>query len=224
MAQRSWTGTKGRFRWHAAREKAAIMLASGQYKQSDVARAVGVSVASITQWLSAPEFKERVERESERMQAEVRAKATDLLIADKRARLERLNQRWMELAEIARERGRHPSMLLVPGGRTGLLKAKVRKGDGGEDVIVETELDSALLVAERQCEREAATILGESAQKLEVSGADGGPVEVQQVGSQAGAWALLLEAVAEIGGSDGSKHKVIEHDNQNSEQNEEDGK
>lgn len=83
-------------------------------------------------------------------------------------------ERHRLLCRVIEERGRAEYMRGIEGGQTGVL---VREYRGSSDLPV-YKVDAALLKELRDLEREIAIEVGQWTEKRELSGPDGGPIEV----------------------------------------------
>jgi hypothetical protein len=105
-------------------------------------------------------------------------------IVDKQNRLNALNDRWERLQKVIAERERqHVSIdSLQPspaaGASTGLMVLTVRFLPGGGRVE-EWAVDTSTLKEIREHEKQAAQEMGEWTEKREMTGKDGGPLEVK---------------------------------------------
>lgn len=181
------------FRWTPLREQAAALLAAGGHTYEEVATSVGVTRRTLTRWRCVPEFAARIEEDRQRIAVEVRERVVTREVADRVERVERLNRRWKQILQFTEDRGRRPEMADIPGGRTGIVTVRSKRIGEGE-TVTEYELDIALLAAERETQREAARELGQDAPThVEVTGADGGPVQIVAVPNVLGMMLEMLE-------------------------------
>ena len=102
-------------------------------------------------------------------------------IADKVERVRGYNERRELMCQVIAERGADPGMQDVAGGRTGLIVHNVKGVGKGEDfqLIDLYEVDTGLLKELREHEKQAAQELGQWTEKRELTGKDGGPLEVK---------------------------------------------
>lgn len=95
-------------------------------------------------------------------------------LAKRARRIQEKMNRHDLLRQVIEERGQAEHMQEIEGGRTGVL---VREYRGSSDLPV-YKVDTAVLKELRDLEREIAIELGQWTEKRELSGPDGGPIEV----------------------------------------------
>lgn len=148
--------------WTEQRERAADLLAEGRPMRV-TADEVGCSIGTIANWKKQPEFMARVRK--------------TLMAPRISNRIERLNgyQRLWELTwQIVNERSR--AMAHVPGGDTGLLVERVKVA--GKAFMPEYAYDRDLVSEIRALGELVARETGQWTERQEVSGPDGGPVQI----------------------------------------------
>lgn len=153
------------------REIAALLVAEARLSDPDIAERVGVTIKTLNYWKSKPEFQRRVESHGDSL----RMHNLDILIADKRQRLIRLNRDWQKLQSVVESRAKAvvESGIRVPGADTGLLiqVGKVWK------------VDRELLDSVRELEEAAAVEMGHRAKEAPVAAPIGNKVMVVLPGS-----------------------------------------
>jgi hypothetical protein len=156
------------FEWTVARERAAALLADGEFTDQEVADEVGVSRWTLWSWRQHPEFAARVRQITERAGEELGRHA----IARKLRRMAAYDRRWRALNRVIEGRAADPAMRGVPGGETGLLVRTVKVIGSGEAAreVEEYKLDAALLKELRELERQAAEEAGQWGTKHDVRG------------------------------------------------------
>lgn len=102
-------------------------------------------------------------------------------IADKVERVRAQNDRWHRMRQVIAERAEAPETQDVAGGKTGLIVHNVKGVGKGEDfqLIDLYEVDTGLLKELREHEKQAAQELGQWSEKHELTGKDGGAIEVK---------------------------------------------
>lgn len=145
------------------------------YQNRDAAPTV--HIATLKGWSVAHGWQKRLEAiaEAERQAIEARG------IADRQNRVNRLNHRAKLIDQVIAERGADPDMQDVAGGKTGLIVHNVKGVGKGEDfqLIDLYEVDTGLLKELREHEKQAAQELGQWTEKRELTGKDGGAIEVK---------------------------------------------
>ena len=124
----------------------------------------------------ADEEASRVVTEQAEWRARVRANGLAIL----ERRVEDLNARWELLRRLIEERAADPLMQHVPGGATGLLAREIKIGRDGKPSLVYA-VDIATLAELRAIEKQAAEELGQWRERRELSGKDGGGVEIKWI-------------------------------------------
>jgi hypothetical protein len=143
-----------------------------------IAAAVGISRRGLAKWKRQPAFSELVDEIAARLAAEIRGKG----LVELRNRVDALNKRWNRLHRVIDERAKDETMT-APGADTGLLMRTWKQiGSGDSAVIVEEyQVDTGLLKALLDHEKQAAQELGQWSEKARV---EQGPIEFQVVWSQ----------------------------------------
>ena len=156
--------------------EAAELLAAGELSQAEIAERVGVDRRTLWRWRQDPEFMAKVEA----IRAGLSDQAYDRGVALRFLRIKALNDRWNRLRRVIEARADDPDLAGAPGGSTGLLVRKIKSVRDGNDnrLVEEFEVDTGLLAELRAIEQHAAKELGQWTDKQEVSGKDGGPIEI----------------------------------------------
>jgi phage terminase small subunit len=117
-------------------------------------------------------------------------------IAHQQNRVSSYNHRWTLLEQVRAERAADPWLSDVPGGTTGLVVKQLKTvkhqylpdpddEDGkASQALIETwesAVDTGLLREWRELEKQAAQDVGDWTERKEVTGKDGGPMEITEV-------------------------------------------
>jgi hypothetical protein len=138
-----------RFAWDQRRVRAAEMVAEGKWSDPKIAAEVGVTDRTVFNWRCHPEFKARV-----RQIIEAFADASlDMAIAQKARRVASLNEQWLAMHEVIRQRAADPGLQSVPGGNTGLLKLLPSGGAIFDDRLLKSMLEHGRQAAEELGQR-----------------------------------------------------------------------
>jgi hypothetical protein len=164
------------FRWTDKTEEAAKDVALDRLTNQEIAEKAGVTRQALDKWKLNPEFKARVDAHHEEFKAIVRRRG----IAQLERRVDALNTRWDLMHRVIAERAADPGMQLPAGGKTGLMVHTVKGVGKGDDfqLIDLYEVDVGLLREMREHEKQAAQELGQWTEKKEVTGQDGGPIDI----------------------------------------------
>lgn len=159
-------------------EYAAVLLARAELTVEQVAETVGVARATLFRWRGHPDFQARGRQETEIVRNKIRQDG----IAVMENRLRFLQERHNLMRRVIKARAESPIMKEVPGGDTGLLVHDVKVIGSGENAerLDVFEVDTGLLKELRSHEQQAAQELGQWAERHEVSGPNGGPIETKQ--------------------------------------------
>jgi hypothetical protein len=171
-------------------------VAEGDLTEPEIARRAGVSDRQLRTWKGRPEFADRVAELVEGLGDVALRRA----IARRAQRVRALDERWQLMQRVIAERGADPAMQEVPGGRTGLLVHNVKGVGKGDDfrLIDLYEVDVGLLRELREHEKQAAQEVGQWAEKRELSGPDGCPIQTEVL-SDAECGAAVVAILARLG-------------------------
>lgn len=142
----------------ALRERAAFLVAEDRISDELIAAELGVAKRTLERWKAEASFKVRVAQIIKELGEQLKA----LGLADRKSRLDALNDRHRRMNEVIRQRA--ANLKSVPGGGdTGLLVRQVKGIGKGEDfqVVEEYAVDTGLLREMREHEKQAAIEVGE---------------------------------------------------------------
>lgn len=174
------------FRWSEKAERAALMVAEDLKPDAEIAATAGITERQLRRWKHHPDFAARVNALNAAARAAVEAEG----IANRQNRVAAYNDRWRRLQQVITERAADPALATIPGGVTGLIVAtpmlvKVYNAfvaaDGEESdvlsivpktsqLVYEYAVDTGLLKALLDLEKQAAQDLGQWTEKQEHSG------------------------------------------------------
>lgn len=164
-------------------ERAAQLLAEGSQTYETLSEELGLNPRTIHRWRQTEAFTGRVQALQDAMAAAVVSEG----IALRTRRVAALNDRWNRMQRVIAERAEDPAMSGVAGGQTGLLVHSFKMIGAGRDAttVDEYAVDVGLLKELRAHEEQAAKELGQWVEKTrgEVSGPNGGPIEIKPVAS-----------------------------------------
>lgn len=164
------------FKWSHQKESAALLLATEpNLTIPQVAQRAGCSPRAIDGWKVRPEFQGRIKELFDTWCKQIRSKG----IALKERRLLSYLEAYEAIQVIKADRAAEYAESGL-GGKSGYV-VKEMKTVAGEPVA-HFVFDRALMAEERELKKQLAIELGEFEQKLEVSGPDGGPIEMQLSG------------------------------------------
>ncbi len=166
---------------------AAQLVAEDAVPDVRIAEKVGVSPSTLARWKVDAAFRERVDT----IRHEMQAKLLRAGIAAKQNRVDGYVERHRRLQAVIDARAADRRYAEEPGWSTGLLVRSERRR--GAVVEVEFSIDTGLLAEMRALEKQVAQELGEWTEKREVTGANGGPLRVEESPRQA-----LVERVEAI--------------------------
>lgn len=171
------------FRWTEETEEASQLIAEGELTYQAIADKFGVAKSTVFRWTKHPEFAARVNEVIDDFRSEIRRRGLAIL----ERRVESVNDRWRRLQVVVQERANSPEMIDVPGGSSGLLVKSLKGIGGGDDFqVVETyEVDTGLLKSILDLEKQAAQELGQWTERQELTGKDGGPLQIIKLGPSA---------------------------------------
>jgi len=160
------------FRWTGRRERAALLVAQDELSDQAIADSLGIAERTLERWKRNPVFAERVQALIEQIRAAILVEG----IADRVARVKRQNDRWERIQRLLDARAEANADLT--GGDTGLVVREVTYLPGGA-TRERHEFDAAVLRELRELEKHTAQELGQWTEKKELTGKDGGPLEVK---------------------------------------------
>ncbi len=178
-------------------DRAALRLAEGRWIDERIAKEAGISRVALWKWLHVPEFAALVEQQRSLLHGGVIKRG----IADKQTRIDGQVDRHQRLQEVIEQRaargqallaeqasGLTPGGLPVPEGRkpipaelaTGMVVRQEKVTPFGS--VAEFVVDAGTSAEMRALEKQVAQELGEWTEKRELSGKDGGPVQIDLTG------------------------------------------
>ena len=156
------------------RERAALLVAEDKAPDLEIAAVLKIGKATLERWKREPAFAARVQEHRARWAKEIEIEG----IANRKNRVDALNDRWSRMREVIRARAEDMTDE-VAGGDTGLLVRTVKQIGSGEraTTIEEYAVDTGLLKSMLDHEKQAAQELGQWADKQELSGPEGGTIK-----------------------------------------------
>ncbi len=170
------------FRWTTIRARAAEMLADDHASDEQIADELHISRSQLSRWKKQPAFAARV---SDIVAAQQAALLADGIV-QKQNRVQDLNELRTKLLTIIEQRKDSPLTEGAAGGETGLLVAEPMlikiyesNGEDGDDlsavrgaskIVYKLALDTGLIRALLDVEKQAAIELGQWEEKSHVSG------------------------------------------------------
>lgn len=175
-------------KWTKAREQAAELVAADRETDDQIAARLGITRDCLARWKRHPDFRARVAEIVEAERAAVLAEG----IRNKRNRLTILDDQAQRLRRTIAARAADPSLAAVPGGPEGVITAEPMLvkvyGDldakgrfqalGESELVYRYSVDTGTLKEIRETLKQAAQEVGEWAERREVTGKDGKPIEV----------------------------------------------
>lgn len=163
--------------WTRARIKAVKLAAEDELSDEKIGREVGVSSRTIRTWQHTPEFVAR----RKQVRSAWEARIFDLGVANKANRIKNLDAMNKKHARImeARAGSASPEEIEV-GGDTGLIVKEIKRYGKGDDAVevIDISFDAAFSREYRAVLQQAAEEMGQIVSKRELSGPDGGPIQV----------------------------------------------
>lgn len=160
----------------AKQERAIVLVAEDELSDDDIARQVGVSRRTLARWKDLPEFQARVRAHVD----ELGRTLSKYHIARRDKRVALLQERNNRLHQVVAERAADPDMEDVPGGQTGYIVRTFKIVPQGEDepakIIPEYAVDTGLVKALGDIERQAAQEAGQWTEKRQLTDGDGAPI------------------------------------------------
>jgi hypothetical protein len=159
------------FPWTARKLDAARLVAEDFLSDERIAAQVGIDRRQLTRWKSVPQFMAKVEA----IVAALGERSLRFAVARRHRRVKAQNDRWRRLKQVIRERAADPQLADVPGGSTGLVLRRLKMIGAGENsqVIEEFEVDTGLLKALLDHEKQVAQEVGQWTEKREVDNKEG---------------------------------------------------
>jgi transposase-like protein len=175
--QTEMSGNVRPFRLSARRAKAAQLVAEGALTEAQIAAQLGIHDRQLRRWKKHPVFAELVADIAEKLAAEIRGKG----LVELSNRVDALNTRWSRLHSVIDQRAKDKTMT-APGADTGLLVRTYKQFGTAKrpKVVEEYEVDTGLLKALLDHEKQAAQELGQWSDKARV---EQGPTDVKIVWS-----------------------------------------
>lgn len=185
-----------------------MLVAQDELPDKQIAEAVGISERTLERWKRRPEFMARVQEHVAAWREAVRNEG----IAVKEARIKAKVERHQALLKLIQERAADPALAGVPGGDTGLVlrtpllvrvyEASAHRGRLTPRKEMEYlhvyQVDAATLRELRELEREIAIELGQWTERRELTGKDGGPIQLAT-------WMDLVRRADGDAGEDGTE-------------------
>jgi len=164
-----WGTVDQPFQWDVLKEQAAVMVASGEHLDEEIAATLDINLSTLQGWRANKIFWGRVQETIREFRVAIREHG----IAIMENRLNRMNNDWLQIQEIIHARAqdnaaRHPT---VPGADTGLLVRETRAVGSGANQVVEDywRLDTASLKELREMEVQAAKEMGQWTEKHDLT-------------------------------------------------------
>lgn len=156
-----------------------MLVAEDDLSNADIAAAVGVARQTLDLWKLRPEFKARAAEHV----AELEAAVSRYAVAKRRKRVAIIQGQVDRLLGVIEERAVGMAGVSFGTG-TGLLvhQTKVVGTGQNQQTIDEYVVDTGTLKELREHLKQAAQEVGQWSDKQEVTGANGGPIEVEQRG------------------------------------------
>jgi hypothetical protein len=159
------------FRWTGRKLDAVRLVAEDSLSDERIAAQVGIDRRQLTRWKSVPQFMAKVEG----IVAALGERSLCFAVARRHRRVKAQNDRWQRLKQIIRARAADPEMVGVPGGSTGLVLRRLKMIGAGENSreIEEYEVDTGLLKALLDHEKQVAQEVGQWTEKREIGNKEG---------------------------------------------------
>lgn len=187
------------FTWTKGRADAAVLVAEDELSDIAIAKKIGIGERTLYNWKEHPDFQARVQEHVATLEASV----LKFAVAKKRYRMSVYDDEERRIRDLVTARAdEHQD---VPGGGTGLLVRQIKQIGAGRDatVIEEYTADTALLSERRRNLQQAAQEAGQWAEKREVTGKNGGPIEVDDASLTDEERVRRLRALLAISGETG---------------------
>jgi hypothetical protein len=162
--------------WTHRTEQAALLVAEDQLTDDAIAARLRINKVTLERWKQRTDFRARTQEHVAAFREAIRVRG----IAERQNRVNALNERWRLMQQVIAARAADESMTGA-GHETGLLVRTYKPGKYRN--VEEYRFDAALLAELRAHELQAARELGQLVEKRELTGKDGGPVEVEHGGA-----------------------------------------
>lgn len=187
------------------RERAAQLAADDVLTDAEIAAKSGITERTLNRWRKLGDFMARVAH----YKAEIAAAVKRQGIANKQNRIDAYNRRWELLEQIRMERANDEWLSDAPGGKTGFVVKQLKTvkhhyvpdpddEDGKPSTMMvetwESVVDTGFLREFRELEKQAAQDSGQWTEKREVTGKDGGPIEITEIEVTRTARAVVAES------------------------------
>lgn len=141
----------------------ARLVAEDMLTDEQIAAQMGIGRTTLHRWKQTTGFQALVDKHLEAQHAAVVAVG----IANKRQRVNALNDRWRRMKRVIAERAADPYLTTVAGGATGLIVRQLKGVGQGKDfqLVEEFGLDATLLREMRAHEEQAAKEMGQWVEK-----------------------------------------------------------
>jgi len=166
------------FQWTRPRKKAAVLLAEGKRTETAICATIGIHITTLCRWKQHPDFQAEIKANL----AAFREAELGRGIADRAKRIELYNNLTDKLLQVIEERAERMGDKEA-GTSTGLVVRTVRVSGSGSNAIeiIEYSVDNATIKELRALAEQAAKDLGQWKDTREITGKDGGPVEVKTI-------------------------------------------
>lgn len=146
---------------------AAALVAADELTNEQIAAEVGIGRTTLDRWKHDDDFVAEVRK----LIAEYDKQMLHLGMAQRRRRVEALNDRHRRMARVIEARSKDPGTAKAAGGDTGLIVRDI-KSAGGKAVLIYS-VDTPLLKEMRETEKQIAQEVGQWTEKLEHSAGAG---------------------------------------------------
>ena len=148
----------GDWAWSPERKRAALLIAMHELSVPEIARQVGVSAGTIYKWKNLPIFQEEVAHQFDELNRAV----LRLPIAQKRKRVEILNELKAKILQVIEERAREYAGE-APGSGTGILAKTIKQVGVGQNmqIIEEWAIDVSAIREILKLDEQTAKELGQ---------------------------------------------------------------
>lgn len=171
------TTTPKPWEWTRVRVRAVKLAAEDELSDEKIAKELGIGHRTVQTWQARPEFQAR----KKQIRAAWEARIFDLGVANKANRIKMLDGLNRKQERIMQARSEDPDIdVQASGGDTGLIVKEIKRiGKGDEKMeIIEVSYDAAFSREYRATLQQAAEEMGQIVSRRELSGPDGGPIQV----------------------------------------------